>query len=601
MKARWASQRTLLVPQRWVVLAALLLALAGAGDARAAVVIFSSDDRTGADFVPFDGVFLQFQGGTGGQLVAADFGTEEQRLAIEFDISDLSVVRSAVLRVFEISDDQVDASLYGYVGNGTIDLADLNNSNLTNLLIDDVDDGVVDDPTPVDLDVTAFVQSLVANGDDFAGFVARHNNTGKGGVEFPRWRLRTSTDTGTEPRLIVVVDDEIEVTTTADGADPIPGDGVCDDGAGACTLRAAIQTANVVAGPDTVILQPGLYELSLKRDTELPDDQTGDLDVTSEITVSGSGNLVPCEEGADCSCIDARGAKDRAFDVAAGGDLRIDSLSVKNGKAAKNDSNPSQIDEVSGGCIRVGGDLEVEDVSIESCSSPDDGGCIGLVEGASGDLSDTFLTSCKAKDAGGALEADGATLVLDRVTIAGSSAGSDGGAVELTSGSLEAANTTLSDNKAKEGGGLDLEDGATAQLNNVTLASNKAKAGDGANVHVDALSTLTISNSILASKKGDDCSGVVTSDGHNIESGTSCAFAQTGDQSGVDPLLEALADGGGEVPTRALLPGSPAIDRGDDVSCEATDARGEARFDVNGVDDVGTECDVGAYEFIPPM
>jgi len=599
MKKRWASRRTLLVPQRGLALAALLLALAGAGDARAAVVLFSSDDRTGADFTPFDGVFTQFQGDSGGQLLAADFGGEEQRLAIEFDISDLTVVRSAVLRVFEISDDQVDASLYGYVGNGTIDLADLNNSNLTNLLIADVDDGVVDDPVPVDLDVTAFVQSLVANGDDFAGFVARHNNTGKGGVEFPSWRLRTSTDTGAEPRLIIVVDDEIEVTTTADGADPIPGDGVCDDGAGACTLRAAIQTANVVAGLDTVILPPGLYELSLKRDTDLPDAQTGDLDVTSEITVTGSGNLVPCEVGADCSCVDAGGAKDRAFDVAGDGDLRIDSMSVKGGKAAKDDLNPTQIDEVSGGCIRVEGELEVERVAIESCSSPDDGGCIGLVEGASGDLSDTFLASCKAKDGGGAIEADGATLALDRVTIARSSAGSDGGAVELSSGSLEAANTTLSDNKAKEGGALDLEAGATAQMNNVTLASNKA--GDGANVHVEAPSTLTVSNSILASKKGNDCSGVVTSEGHNIESGASCAFAQTGDQSGVDPLFEALADGGGEVPTRALLPGSPAIDRGDDASCEATDARGEARFDVNGVGDVDTECDVGAYEFIPPM
>src|SRR5262245_29583476 len=219
MKSLWASG----------ALAALLLGLAG-GEARGAVVLFSSDDRTGADFVPFDGVFTQFQGGTGGQLLAADFGTEEQRLAIEFDVSGLSVVRSAVLRVFEISDDQVDASLYGYVGNGTIDLADLNNANLTNLLIADVDDGVVEDSTPVDLDVTAFVQARVANGDDFVGFVARHNNTGAGGVESPSWRLRTSNDSGLEPRLIVVVDDEIEVTTTADGADPIPGDGVCDDG-----------------------------------------------------------------------------------------------------------------------------------------------------------------------------------------------------------------------------------------------------------------------------------------------------------------------------------------------------------------------------------
>ena len=31
------------------------------------------------------------------------------------------------------------------------------------------------------------------------------------------------------------------VTSTADGNDVNPGDGVCDDGSGNCTLRAAIQ------------------------------------------------------------------------------------------------------------------------------------------------------------------------------------------------------------------------------------------------------------------------------------------------------------------------------------------------------------------------
>ena len=42
------------------------------------------------------------------------------------------------------------------------------------------------------------------------------------------------------------------VNTTADGADVTPGDGVCDNGAGHCTLRAAIQEANASAGPDII-------------------------------------------------------------------------------------------------------------------------------------------------------------------------------------------------------------------------------------------------------------------------------------------------------------------------------------------------------------
>ena len=80
---------------------------------------------------------------------------------------------------------------------------------------------------------------------------------------------------------------EYTVETTADGADPIPADGVCDDGLGNCTLRAAIQTANANGGSDDVILPAGLYVLTLKRDTDLPDDQTGDLDVTgSDLTIT---------------------------------------------------------------------------------------------------------------------------------------------------------------------------------------------------------------------------------------------------------------------------------------------------------------------------
>ncbi|MGD8288693.1 MAG: right-handed parallel beta-helix repeat-containing protein, partial [Gemmatimonadota bacterium] len=42
------------------------------------------------------------------------------------------------------------------------------------------------------------------------------------------------------------------VDATSDGADANTADGVCDDGAGACTLRAAIEQANATAGLDSV-------------------------------------------------------------------------------------------------------------------------------------------------------------------------------------------------------------------------------------------------------------------------------------------------------------------------------------------------------------
>ena len=58
----------------------------------------------------------------------------------------------------------------------------------------------------------------------------------------------------------------------------------------------------------------------------------------------------------------------------------------------------------------------------------------------------------------------------------------------------------------------------------------------------------------------------------------------------VQETLGALADNGGPTPTRALLPGSPAIDAGSCASDAADDQRGVARPQGDG-------CDIGAFEY----
>jgi CSLREA domain-containing protein len=380
---------------------------------------------------------------------------------------------------------------------------------------------------------------------------------------------------------------EYDVETTADGADPIPGDGVCDDGFGNCTLRAAVQTANANAGPDEVVLPAGLYVLTLKRDPDLPDEQTGDLDVTGDLTITGAGNTVPCA-GVGCTSIDGKKGKDRVFDVN-GPELRLESLSVKNGKAAKGDFNPGQInEEISGGLIRVASRLETDAVVLEGGSSPDDGGCIGFVDGSTGSLENTLIRDCSAKDGGGAIEADFADVVLERVTLAGSK-GSEGGAMEISGGTLDLANTTLSGNSAKEGGAVEAEDGAELTINNASFVNNKSK--DGAAIHNENAAMVEISNSLLRTAgKENNCSGPITSEGGNLENGTLCNFSFAGgDCPDCNPdVSDDLADNGGPVPTHAIGANSEAINLGENASCEATDARFAPR--------VGN-CDAGAYEF----
>jgi hypothetical protein len=62
-----------------------------------------------------------------------------------------------------------------------------------------------------------------------------------------------------------------------------------------------------------------------------------------------------------------------------------------------------------------------------------------------------------------------------------------------------------------------------------------------------------------------------------------------------DPLLQPLALNGGNTQTRALAPGSPAIDAGGDCPPPGVDQRGFVR-PVDGNGDTVATCDIGAYE-----
>jgi len=53
------------------------------------------------------------------------------------------------------------------------------------------------------------------------------------------------------------------VNSTADAVDASPGNGVCATAGGQCTLRAAIQEANALAGTDATTLPAGTYALTI--------------------------------------------------------------------------------------------------------------------------------------------------------------------------------------------------------------------------------------------------------------------------------------------------------------------------------------------------
>jgi CSLREA domain-containing protein len=66
-------------------------------------------------------------------------------------------------------------------------------------------------------------------------------------------------------------------------SDANPGNGVCETAAGntVCTLRAAIEEANALAGDDTIILPPDYYRLTQVNGLN--------INITGDLTITGGG------------------------------------------------------------------------------------------------------------------------------------------------------------------------------------------------------------------------------------------------------------------------------------------------------------------------
>src|SRR5688572_19570463 len=78
------------------------------------------------------------------------------------------------------------------------------------------------------------------------------------------------------------------VNSTRDALDSDVGNGECATADGLCTLRAAIQETNALAGADTIVVPAGMYALGIPSlNQNLADN--GDLDITDSLTITGGG------------------------------------------------------------------------------------------------------------------------------------------------------------------------------------------------------------------------------------------------------------------------------------------------------------------------
>ncbi len=255
-----------------------------------------------------------------------------------------------------------------------------------------------------------------------------------------------------------------------------------------------------------------------------------------------------------------------------------------------------------GGGIRnnVDGVLTIQASTFSENKSGGFGGAIDNIGSAM--ISDSSFSLNRAYWRGGAISNQGnATMVISASTLSGNWCSSSipstamGGGIYNQSGTVTIENSTLFGNSVpndpNSGGGAiqNLLDGIV----NLTLSTI---AGNWANGHAGGIrtedATVNIRNSIVAGNSAamkPNVNGTVFSLGHNLfgVSNGGLGYAAS-DLLDVDPILGPLADNGGPTLTLALLPGSPAIDVGDNTDAPVWDQRGPGfpRI-VNGTIDIG--------------
>ena len=217
---------------------------------------------------------------------------------------------------------------------------------------------------------------------------------------------------------------------------------------------------------------------------------------------------------------------------------------------------------------------------------------------------------CWSGDGGGIYNYQSGTLTVNNSTISGNGAGSGGGIFNY--GTLSVNNSTVSHNYVPAGHGGGICNLGELTVTNSTISGNTGAVTGGGISELGDVAETRLNNSIVAGNRVEWQSSFIPNDIAGNTLITSASHSLIGDAAssggivngingnivGVDPMLGPLQNNGGPTLTHALLPGSPAINAGNNCvlienGCDdgnlalPTDQRGFGRF--------GT-VDIGAFE-----
>ena len=379
----------------------------------------------------------------------------------------------------------------------------------------------------------------------------------------------------------------ITVNTTGDG-DAVNPNTDCDTDAGTageqCTLRAAIQRVNVVAGDDTI---------TFNIPTSQPDCDAGTGNCTINLTKALpdlSTNVALNGPGVDKLTVRRNTGGDYGiFTVTTTGAVSFSSVRIENGNVPL--GNGGGINNVDTGTVTITD-------SVVASNRAMFGAGIHNRMGGTVNVTGSSIIGNVAEDSGGGILNNVGTVTISNSMIGNNVASGDGGGVDnQANGTVNVTNSSIFVNIAGNGGGTGSggglhNAGVLAKLNvsNCTLMQNLADSGGG--ISNETFGTATVKSTIIAGSIAGsnaqpiaDVQGSFTSEGFNFigDKGSSTGFTQATDQVGtsgarLDPRLF-LIPGPLGFNNGILLPscGSPVIDKATSASLNGaltTDVRG---------------------------
>jgi hypothetical protein len=343
---------------------------------------------------------------------------------------------------------------------------------------------------------------------------------------------------------------------------------------GACELRPTVRTVTTTADAGAGSLRQTVSELNaVDADTlRFAPNVKGTITLTSGVITIGSSCIVQ-GPGAWKLAVDGNNA-DRVFIASQNKKIELNDLTVTGAKSTEG--------------IAI---LALGDVTIRRCR----------VVGNNVSTGDFIL--------GGVIrEYPPGKLVMEDCTVANNVTGFGGGVLIGTGsnppGEATFLNCTFS---ANSGPAVTSSTGTTILRNCTVTGNNTTPYGSSAALWSLQGPAISVGSSIVAGNSGaSDLNGAFVSAGWNLigksDGSTGFTHGVNGDQVGTAavPMLASLGPlqaNGGPAETHALLPGSPALERGH--AFRPLDQRGAARYDDPFVPNVDDGSDIGAYERNP--